>query len=456
MKRCISQALIGIIGSLSMVSCSLHPIDPHPEPTVVGSANYTVQSTESPSVKASNWWHAFGRTELESLIELAFKNNFSIAQARYRLTALQAVARQTRSGLFPSLDLSGNGDNAWLGSDETGWESSIGSAFSWEIDLFQRIASAAMSAKLEAEASSATLEAVQLALSAEIARAYFGAVASQKKIDLLNDQLATDRKLLELIELRLENGVGTNVEVLQQQSRVADSQTLIPKAEIDLRIFENQLDVLLGAMPDGIERVAKHETLDFSTKLPPLGVPADLLMERPDLRAARKLLVAADSAIAEAIADRLPRFTLQGSYAYAEASAYSGPLAAIVSGFAQPLLDWGRRKYVVEESKAVYQERLAAFTQNYLEAVQSVENALYQENRQREFILRLQNRIEILRKTVEESEARYQQGIDTYLPALNALQELRDVERDLVDEELNLIRYRIALHRAVGGPIILP
>ena len=105
----------------------------------------------------------------------------------------------------------------------------------------------------------------------------------------------------------------------------------------------------------------------------------------------------------------------------------------------------------VKRNEALYKERLAIYTQRYLEAVEDVENVLYQENKQREYIKRLEARRSILAETVDETEALYTQGISDYLPVLNALQDLRAIERDLISEQLNLLNFRVALHRAVGG-----
>ena len=176
-------------------------------------------------------------------------------------------------------------------------------------------------------------------------------------------------------------------------------------------------------------------------------------MHRPDLRAQLRVLQAADADIRAAIADRLPRIMLDGSYLYSDAASYTGPLGTIVGNFVQPLLDWGKRRAAVTENKAIYEEELARFTQTYLEAVRDVENALYQERRQREYLARLEERRDILEETVSETDARYKQGIDDYLPVINALQELREVERRLITEQRALVDYRIDLYRAVGGNI---
>ena len=216
--------------------------------------------------------------------------------------------------------------------------------------------------------------------------------------------------------------------------------------------------MLLGIMPDGKNRVSETEDLSFMEQVPAVGVPSDLLLRRPDLRSAQASLVASDADIGAAIADRLPRITLDGSYLYSDIESFSrqsftGPVGIIAATFIQPLLDWGRRKAEVERNRALYVERLAAYTQLYLEAVEEVENALYQERKQRDFIKRLEARRDILQATVNETEELYFAGVDDYLPVLDALQELREVERDLITQRLALVSFRIRLYRAIGGPV---
>ena len=103
--------------------------------------------------------------------------------------------------------------------------------------------------------------------------------------------------------------------------------------------------------------------------------------------------------------------------------------------------------------KSIYREQLQAFTESYLQAIEAVETTLYQEQKQREFYQRLRERRDILQRALNETEARYKQGIDDYLPVLNALQSLREIERSLIDEQLQLLQLRIQLHLAIGGGI---
>lgn len=439
---------------MALSGCSLHRADPEVRPAVEDSGAFqAIEGTGASETAPGPWWQAFGSPQLDALIRQSLEQNQDIRQALERVNQARTRITQTQSGRYPRIDLQGSTGENLEGPDRGLGNSRIGGLMTWEVDAFNRLDAAAKADQFEAAALAEDVEALKLSLSADVAIAYFGAVAAHNTLDLLAQQVRIDQELLELLELRFESGVGTRVEVMQQQSRVAESQSLIPPAQADLRVYENRLDLLVGQVPDGKNRVPASLALDVGHPLPRVGVPADLLINRPDLRAARASLMAADHDIGAAIADRLPRITLTGSAAIADLPGHTGIVSAIAGSFVQPLLDWGRRKAEVQRNQSLYQERLAAFTQAYIAAVESVENALYQENRQREYIKRLENRRALLSDTLGETEARYARGVDTYLPVLNALQELREVERDLVGQRLVLAQFRISLHRAAGGSL---
>ena len=440
-----------IVGFIILGGCSFHTINPFPTPDIQPPQAYSI-TVEDPEF-TSPWWEGFDRPVLTNLVEQSLLKNYDIAQSVAILNQSSALARQTGSRSLPQIDLDGDTSTDWEGSEKQRGNTIIGASLSWDLDIWNRIGNAAKADRLEAQARLEDVDTIKLLTSTQIANAYFGAIASHQTIALLKEQLKLDRDLQSLLQLRLNEGVGTNVEVLQQRARVADSETLIPLAESDLQIFENRLDVLTGNMPDATNRVMSDETLKFSDNMPAIGVPAKLLLNRPDLRSARAELVAADADIGAAIADRLPNVTLNGSYAFSDNQNFTGPVGALMGTFVQPLLDWGQRKAEVERNKALYQERLAAYTQLYLEAVEDVESALIREIKQREFLKKLTAQKNILQRTVNATKDRYTSGIDDYLPVIDALTELRAVQRDLITEQLTLINIRIDLFRAIGGPI---
>jgi outer membrane protein TolC len=182
-----------------------------------------------------------------------------------------------------------------------------------------------------------------------------------------------------------------------------------------------------------------------------IGVPSELLLFRPDLRAQLKRLIAADADIAVAVADRLPSLTLSGGGYYSDSNSYSGALGLLSASLIQPLLDWGARKAEVSRNKALYEEQLAVFSSMYLEALEEVETTIYTQKQQVEYIKRLEYRKDLLDQTVKEAEFQYLQGVSDYLSVLNALVSLHTLERSLVEAKYNLVLYKINLHKALGS-----
>lgn len=457
MKCRVSQFSIAALSALLLASCSFHEVDLSPNfwggiktpPTYSITADDTAQSMDAP------WWVEFSNAHLDNLIAQAYANNLDVVQAVSRVKQARALTTQTQSDIFPKIDGIGSVGRQWQGSDSQPSTRSVGGELSWELDLFGRIQNDTTARNYEAQARAEDVNATLLTLSSDIATAYYGAVISHKQKQLIERQISTDRDLLSLVNLRVNNGIGTKLDQLQQQSNVAASESQLPLVEGNIRVFENRLDVLLGHAPDGQDKTDNKISIQIPKAVPNTGIPLDLLENRPDLRALKNELIAADADIAQAISDRLPQMTLTGSYLYSDTTSYSGPVGVLLGSFVQPLLDWGERKAEVERNKAIYEERLAAYTKLFLQAVEEVENTLYLENKQRDYIRGLEKRERILRSTVNEARARYEEGLDDYTPVLNALQELRIIERDVMNEQYQLIQYRIQLHRALGGRIIL-
>src|SRR5690606_24971569 len=132
--------------------------------------------------------------------------------------------------------------------------SRMGGALSWELDVFGRLGAAAESRRFARAAHEDDIAALRQGLAAAVAEAYYGAIAQHIRIGLLHDQSGTDNKFLELLQQRFKQGIGTNLDVLQQRSQLALNQSLIPPAEAALRAHENRLDVLTGHVPDAQDR----------------------------------------------------------------------------------------------------------------------------------------------------------------------------------------------------------
>jgi NodT family efflux transporter outer membrane factor (OMF) lipoprotein len=445
------MALILLSAGL-LFGCQSHSINRSPEPIGKGGIAYSIPSPASEPVDR-DWWASFNDAKLDTLIRTALDNNLDIMRGLARLEQADALTRQSRADRLPRIDLEANMLRDWADGETRNRLDWVGGAMAWEVDVFNRLGSAALARQSERAARMEDLLAIRLSLSAEVTDAYFDAVEQRRVLALLEQQIEVDRDLLELTELRFEAGLTASVDVLQQSSQLAETESLVPPTEALLRISENRLDVLIGQAPDAVDRVSSDDKFIAIGDLPFIGVPSDLLLNRPDLRAFQNELIAADAEIGQAIADRLPRITLEGSLFYGNGSGFTGPAGTLLGSIVQPLLDWGARKAEVERSRALYVERLAIFSQAYLQAIENVENTLYQERKQREFLDRLERRRLFLERTVEETRDRYTNGLTDFLPVLDALKELQRIERIIVRQERALLGFRIQLHRALGGRV---
>ncbi len=326
-------------------------------------------------------------------------------------------------------------------------------AASYELDVWGRIMSGYRAAELEEEATREDLESTAMTLSAEVADRWLRILEQEELLRILHEQLGTNQTYLELVELRFRKGQVSALDVYQQRQAVSEVQRQIPLVESAAVVLRNDLAVLLGLPP--------HTKLDLGTYdltvVPPppaTGVPSDLLLRRPDLRAALARLEASGFQVASARADLLPSFRLNGGIGYNTSTIrylLDDWFMSVASGLSGPLFDGFRRQAEVDRARAVMEERLAAYRLVILTAIREVEDALIQERKQREHIEALARQAEEAANALREAGPRYQMALSDYLPVLSALERTQTLARGLVSARREALVVRINLYRALGG-----
>jgi NodT family efflux transporter outer membrane factor (OMF) lipoprotein len=412
----------------------------------------------APADPTNRWWEAFGSAELTGLIDEALTNSPSILQAWARLEQADAVARKAGAARQPTLDYSA-GASANSRETAAGRDSynnySLGLAAAYEVDLWGRIKSTTEAAALDREASRENLNAAAITLASRVARSWAAIIAQRLQLDVIDIQLEANSKSLELIELRFKNALSSALDVYQQRQTVAATEALIPQRELIVETERNQLAALLGRADFQTLQVMQ-ETLPEFGPVPQTGIPADMLANRPDVRQAGLQLQSADWQVSAARADRLPAIRLTASASYGNndidaSDIFDNWMANLAGSITGPIFDGGRRKAEVERTQAVVDERLAAYRETVITAIQEVEDALVSEQKQREYIEKLDARLNAARKSYEESINRYRNGLIEYTTVLIQLNMLQSIERDRVAAQFALIGYRIDLYRALGG-----
>lgn len=415
-----------------------------------------VQFSESGhSPLPDQWWLSFEDPVLSGLMDHALENNFSLKTAWYRLNQAKALAEKAGADLFPGLDAGVKHHRDLFFEDGKSTEShsySLGFAASYEVDIWGRIQSSRDAATFEAQASAQDLKAAALTLSAQVAGTWYQLVEQYGQLDILNGQIDTNKKILELVTLQVRTGKVGIADMLQQQQLIESNQ-----GERDLTlawagVLEHQLAILLGYPP--LQNVAPRvaELIDLPS-LPQLGLPAELIQNRPDILSFLFRVKAADSDLAGAIADRFPRLSLTSGLNTTGVSTgelFSNWLATLAANLTVPLVDGGLRRAEVDRTRAAAAEALHAYGQTILEALGEVENALIQEQRQRSFIVSIDRQLTLAGQVIERLRERYLQGTVDYLRVLDALLSLQKLQRSLLTARKNLVQYRIDLCLALG------
>jgi len=452
----ILKGVLGLCAAcLLLTACSL--FTPAPRETPQGDLPETfslyVETTPAPD----RWWQSFASAELDALVEAALGENLSLTAAWARLAQTGALARQAGADLWPQI--TGEADAGvrrrhtnGLGTTDSE-DYSFGLVSSYEVDLWGRVRSARTATLLGEVASREDLNTAAMTLAANVVERWTEIISSRRQLQLLQEQLEVNTTFLSLVELRFEKGIVSALDVYQQRQAVAAVEAEIPLMEAAEQLQRHELALLLGK-PAGALVAIRQTELPLPAELPALGLPADLLTARPDVRAAGLRLRAADWQVAEARANRLPalRLTAGASYGADELDLlFDNWLLNLAANLTAPLFDGGRRAAAVDRQDAVVAENLARYRETVLTAVKEVEDALVRETKQREHLTALQRQIDVAGKALDQAVERYRKGLNDYLPVLTQLGATQRLARDLISKQTALIRYRIALHRALGG-----
>jgi NodT family efflux transporter outer membrane factor (OMF) lipoprotein len=440
-----------------LFSCS--PFKPAVKPDAAGKIPDTFSIyTDDPHLSLP-WWESVDSPELSRLIGDALSGSFTLKEAWARLKQARSLAVQAGAGLYPELNASGSSEYSRYktlntpGGSQAEENYALGMSGSYELDLWGSVRSQREAALLDVEASQADMHTAMVTVAAEVADRWVRIVSQRLQKQLLEKQLENNLTFLDLIELRFRKAMVSALDVYQQKQVVANVRAKIPLVEAETQLLLHELAVLLGRPPRADLGLTETE-MPVIGRLPAVGLPADLLANRPDVRAAGMRLKAAEWQVAAARANRLPALRLTAGAQYGRSDLdllFDTWLLSLAANLTAPIFDGGRRAAEVDRARAQAEENLWAYRQAVLTGVKDVEDALESETRQREHIDGLESVIVAARKGLEEAIGRYRRGLSDYLPVLTQLIAVQDLERDLIRQQETLIRYRIGLHRALGG-----
>jgi outer membrane protein, multidrug efflux system len=368
---------------LSLGGCALLPSAPVAKPVPVP-AHFSEVPDRASAVKTApslaHWWRSLNEPELDALIVAAHANNTTLAQASARLAQASAGLSQANAGLWPELSTSSSASRAVsdVQPDRTTLTQSLRAR--WHLDLFGSLRFTQEAARANWQGAQFALADARLSITAEVVRSYLEACSSALRLRLAKQQVATQAHLLRLARARNAAGLVAQTEVEQVRLQLTQNRANVSNFQRALANARNRLAVLSGQAPGvPIAAFEARTALPNAAAFFALGVPADLMRNRPDIRSAEQKLLAANAQIAVAQASLWPQLTLNAAIegsANTFASLRDALIKSISAASSHTLFDAGNRDARLQASRAGSDEAFASYRGSVLKALEDVENAI--------------------------------------------------------------------------------
>ncbi|MEH2555566.1 multidrug efflux system outer membrane protein [Bradyrhizobium algeriense] len=457
-----SLAVLGLVAASS--GCILTKDLPDPALDVPEGYKAARLSKAADALPTLDWWRGFRSRELTGLMEEAQTVNLDIAAATARFKQADAQARIAGAALLPTL--SGSGSESYSrtsGSSASGL--SIGGrevvnysaslSASYELDFWGKNRDAAQAAEETAIANRFDRDVVALTTLTTVANAYFQVLTAQDRLRTAQQNIASAERILNAIRDRFKAGTGTDLDVAQQESVVANQRAQVPPLKQTLDQNINALATLVSRPPESVRVKGGSLNQIGSPRVTP-GLPSELLTQRPDIRRQEAQLASATANVGNARAQFFPSIQLtgQGGYQSSALSSLFQPHAAffsMVGSLTQPIFDGGRILGNFEFTKARQDELLQIYRKTVVQAFADVDNALYS-IRQTTERLRLQREVVAAsRRAFQLAEQQLRAGTADIVTVLNTQTTLFQAEDLLWQAQLARLQAIVSLYQALGG-----
>jgi outer membrane protein, multidrug efflux system len=436
-------------------------------PAVFHGTDESKQTAQTESFADLPWWEVFHDPQLQELIRTALKQNYDLQLAVERVNAARAEVGIVRSNEFPMVSLNPEFSG---GKTDQGIKSNIFSLAAdviFQVDLFGRYRRATEAARAELLATQDAQQTVILTLVSDVASDYFLLRDLDFQLEITKQTVQTQENSVKLTELRLTNGVGTRLDVLQSRQVFDTANAQIPDLERQIGETEDAINILLGNYPQGVPRgralgATGTDGLQWSEALPPqlpAGLTSDLLERRPDIRKAEQNLVAANANIGVAKAMFFPQISLLGSgggswghSTFAGASIPAPPgIASYAASAAQPIFEGGYLRNNLRYAKSQERQALITYQQTIQRAFGDVSDALIGYDKYHGVRERQEQTVKDLQESVDVSLMRYRGGTANYLDVLDSQRSLFQAELTLAQARNNEYQSLVQLYKALGG-----
>lgn len=409
------------------------------------------------------WWKAFGDSMLDSLIAAASTRNYSVLSAIDRVDMAKANLRIERGNFFPSISLNGGWSRQQSSGNVTELPQSITGAYSatlnasWEVDVFGSIRQRVKAQRETFAASKEEYTSVMISLCAQVASAYIGLRELQQELGVVMHNCNTQEVVLNITEVRYKTGLVSKLDVAQAKSVYFSTKASIPQLEAGINQYITTLAILLGTYPQNIRPI-----LEKTGKLPDymepvgIGIPADLLLRRPDVRQAERQVSAQAALLGASKSDWLPQVFLKGSIGYESHDLKDLTRRNSMTFEIAPSLSWTlfsgtKLMNATRLARAQLDESIHQFNQTVLTAVQETDNAMNSYRNSIRQIVALREVCNQGEETLKLSLDLYKQGLSPFQNVLDALRSLLTYQNQLTQAQGSSLQNLISLYKALGG-----
>ncbi len=477
-NRCQQQSFIVLIAGLFLIAgCSMVGPD-YVKPTVPEPEEWIEK--DDPKVKTeaadySTWWIVFDDPVLNTLMETAYKQNLNLQISGIRILEARAQLAIAVGDQYPQLQqgffdyrynkLSKNASGTQF-ADTSVNQLDIGFDAAWELDIWGKFRRSVQSTVGNLEASIASYDDFLVTLTAEVARIYVLIRTTEERLSIARENVKIQKRSLEIANARFKGGAVTELDVQQAKALLTGTQSSIPRFESSLRQLKNALATLLGTLPGEIDDM--FGAPGAIPKVPAevaVGIPAELLRRRPDIRLAERQLASQSAQIGIAKADLYPHFSLFGSLGFLSSDANNTKAGDGIGGlfdadsfrfFGGPgitwdILNYGRIKNRVRVQDARFQQFVINYENTVLEAAQETEDAIVAFLQSQEEVKFLIESVAASKRSVDLSMIQYREGLVDYQRVLDTQRFLTEQQDQQTATAGDVATNLISVYKALGG-----
>jgi NodT family efflux transporter outer membrane factor (OMF) lipoprotein len=452
--KAMKKIILIIITTLAVTGCGIYGTYTRPEMQTDNLFGENIPATDTATIARLPWNEIFTDARLQALIRAGLKNNADLQIARLRITQAEASLKAAKLSYFPAVSLNPQGAVSRFDGSPSTKTYQLPLSASWEIDIFGKLTNAKRGQQAALEQSEAYYQAVQTSLIANIGNLYYTLLMLDGQLKIATETVTVMEENARVIRALKAAGRSNAAAVTQTEANKLSVDVSVIDLKRQLAEVENALCAMLGETPHTIVR-GTLENRSLSAALP-VGIPLQLLSNRPDVRSAEASLRKAFYAVNEARSYFYPSLTLSGSAGWTNSggAVITNPGALLwqaVGSITQPLFNQGRNKARLEIAKAGQEEARLVFQQTLLDAGVEVNNALTLYQSAQEKVLIYEKQIELLKSAVNSTKLLMQHSSVTYLEVLTAQQTLLQAQLSQVANRFDEVQGVISLYRALGG-----